>query len=848
MNISLGLSIPMLGTKSSPLSQLQALGSLTFYKDYANNQVSADADYSVGSSTATVISARSSSAPATYVDSNGNIQLLTTANVLRFCSGYYNNDGLFLANGFMAEPQSTNLCLDGYFSQTFATYWRANATATVSSSSSVANKYLGGNVGKAICIAVNDGIITAVTKKPTFVNGTTYTVSALVSGSGTAKAYAKPDGMSAQYGNAITLDSSPKLVTLTFANTYNGVGSVGVVSNDSSTTIYVHTIQLEAIGNFTSFIPTTTASVTRPLEKLSYVVSGNRSSTTETIGINFVPLYDFNKNLLTQRVFIDTDTKQRRLLKTNSSAGGSMMLYPNFTDSNSSYSYGYEGIKADRTHCIVGVSYSPTDTNNTRIYLNSFDNSVNSVNYTEPAFGTSFYVGCDNGSNNQCCSIIKGVAIYSEALSDSSCKALSNILSYTGIVSVPGYFASNLSAESFLLINQPSAQYISSVNKTFICYSGDNFSAYATYYDHTSGGWANPVLVGESEANRDSHGSPAMLVDSSGYIHVVYGSHGGNALYSKSTNPYDISSWVTMSTPETDLSYPQLLQFSNNNIYLFYRKGGAHLSDMGYKVSTDGGTTWGSFNTVISYTSPSYAYYWYVRKGVADTIHVGMIWKDENNSKGASGDEATHRYNIYYFKYDGTKWVNGNGTDLTSIIPLDHTDLDTVGNNLILYNSGTVKCQIPVVEVNSSDYPHIFFVSGNLLTYTNQLIYWDGGAWQTKTCTGLGSSNMFSTYAFQVNSATSFTAYITGPNSRVSCGDTTTKFRGGDFEVWDSTNTGTTWTLRERIQSLSKELNYPARVMNSTASLRVVFCENTHANTVDFTNKGYGYGDSGILS
>ncbi len=68
----------------------------------------------------------------------------------------------------------------------------------------------------------------------------------------------------------------------------------------------------------------------------------------------------------------------------------------------------------------------------------------------------------------------------------------------------------------------------------------------------------DPVENGEL----DNHGKPAMMVDSKGYIHVVFGAHGGSPLLGRnalgtpgslrggklthvvSKNPEDISAWV----------------------------------------------------------------------------------------------------------------------------------------------------------------------------------------------------------------------------------------------------------------------------------------------------------------
>lgn len=97
-------------------------------------------------------------------------------------------------------------------------------------------------------------------------------------------------------------------------------------------------------------------------------------------------------------------------------------------------------------------------------------------------------------------------------------------------------------------------------------------------------------------ASGDSHGSPAILVDSSGYIWAFYSNHGidHNCYYRKSSNPEDITAWgaVQTLTYSDDVSYPMVFENADGRIVLFLR-----FTDVGnyrkwFVDYTDDGSTW----------------------------------------------------------------------------------------------------------------------------------------------------------------------------------------------------------------------------------------------------------------
>ncbi len=72
---------------------------------------------------------------------------------------------------------------------------------------------------------------------------------------------------------------------------------------------------------------------------------------------------------------------------------------------------------------------------------------------------------------------------------------------------------------------------------------------YVAVYDHTTGKVSEPSLLGYAPPVNDSHNSPAITLDSQGYIHVVIGAHGRAFQYSRSREPLSIEGGWTKPEP-----------------------------------------------------------------------------------------------------------------------------------------------------------------------------------------------------------------------------------------------------------------------------------------------------------
>jgi hypothetical protein len=177
-------------------------------------------------------------------------------------------------------------------------------------------------------------------------------------------------------------------------------------------TILFDNFQLEASPYATSFIPTTTATLTRAAEVLKYEIAGNRTAATESILIKYAPFWSGASPTTANRL-LASDTKDRDIALLASA--DSMTIYPNITDDATD-------LATQTLDPVINTSYvlgavfqhaSP--------YANIFSNGTSqgtwtTNDFTDPAWGTYFYIGSDNVGATQLSGIIQSVSIYNRAL------------------------------------------------------------------------------------------------------------------------------------------------------------------------------------------------------------------------------------------------------------------------------------------------------------------------------------------------------------------------------------------------------------------------------------------------
>lgn len=270
--------------------------------------------------------------------------------------------------------------------------------------------------------------------------------------------------------------------------------------------------------------------------------------------------------------------------------------------------------------------------------------------------------------------------------------------------------------------------------RTYFCYQAghpDWLDPYVMVYDHRSGRVEGPVKVGENPLSKynDDHGNPGLIVDDKGYIHVIYGGHGGGYYRGKmrhavSVRPEDISEWRNLKNIRRSATYPCLIKLSDGSILYFYRAG-THRHDWVYVISKDHGQTFSKEHRLMSagarrYDKKNYerTYFdsWYGAffKGEGDTIHYitryhacADDWIDDYHLE--------RRVHLYYMRRDPHGiWRNIAGKELK--LPID---LISANEHCRIWKSDPAKGRGELIttyfsgfDTDTNDNPYVVFRYG----------------------------------------------------------------------------------------------------------------------------------------
>lgn len=432
-------------------------GSLTFFKNSNKITSTLNADYSIGPAAATFTATRSASAPATYIDSSGVIQLTTTSDVGRYQGGYYDTNGFTRQAGLMIEAAGTNLLTrtDGTAGTTLWTGWtdfsstsgNVNSLVDIPELTSIPGaksqrwQYDGvtSNTGTNVdirspltavgSVAQNDVVTFSMWVRSQTIASTGLTslklqILARDSGGLAISTYSSAFDLRSIGNTWIRVTHTATITDATVSRVYCVVSGTGVDTGDT-VDIEFYGAQFEVYPYATSFIPTTTASLTRGAEVLKYETSGNRTAASETIFIKFAPNSTWDTTQA-QRLLIDSDIARRTMLKPSL---GTIVIQslPNLTVDPS--------VKIDSTSTptantsMVSAAVFKHSSPYISVYTNgSSEGTYTAGDFTNPAWGTYFFIGSNNSGALQINGIIQSVAIYNRALSDSEVLSVSNYL------------------------------------------------------------------------------------------------------------------------------------------------------------------------------------------------------------------------------------------------------------------------------------------------------------------------------------------------------------------------------------------------------------------------------------
>ena len=297
-----------------------------------------------------------------------------------------------------------------------------------------------------------------------------------------------------------------------------------------------------------------------------------------------------------------------------------------------------------------------------------------------------------------------------------------------------------------------------------LSYQGPLEDPYVAAYNHKTKTWVGPFKAGTSLMGKtpgkkiDNHGKPTLVVDKEGYIHIVFGGHGGTPDIGKnplgnyhngkqmhvvSKNPLDISSWEVLDNISPFGTYSQFIKMDNGDLYLFYRHG-AHRSNRVYQKSVDNGRT---FSAPVSYLKTKQiegtkehpviydSWYTHYSRGQNNDVIVSYNY---HVCKGPKHDGE--RQNVYYMRFDTDKneWYNVKGDKLTLPITKEQAD-----NLTLVYDTGDLWTHNGIVRLDDEGNPHITSYEGkheglkhggekSIVHY-----YWSGNEWVRTKSSGL---------------------------------------------------------------------------------------------------------------
>ena len=371
------------------------------------------------------------------------------------------------------------------------------------------------------------------------------------------------------------------------------------------------------------------------------------------------------------------------------------------------------------------------------------------------------------------------------------------------------FFAMNGVSQPNNFISYPSAAFFN--GRTYVVYQGSEDGGahtpdpYATYYDHATTTWASPVKIADGPLTDDDHGSPSILIDASGYLHVFYGAHTKPMQYSRSTISESIAAWTAQPAIWDLLTYPKPI-LVGSTIYLFVRECNAPGTYcwQDYTASTDGGATWGARTKVVDFGSGGI--YAGPMELWADRIFIEWTWDSGGRQTAWVG---------YLNTTSGTMFCKGS-PDVSLGALIDQTEANaSCGIETTAAGHGNFGS----IHMDTAGNPYVIYSrTWPSSSWNYRFSQWTGAAWSA-AANITTSKHQENHCDFVVASSSSATALCTR-SGWVATG------RGGSIEKW--TWDGATWTnagtVLNEIYTLAS-LNNPQVVFNRDSSLQWVFTE-----------------------
>ncbi len=352
---------------------------------------------------------------------------------------------------------------------------------------------------------------------------------------------------------------------------------------------------------------------------------------------------------------------------------------------------------------------------------------------------------------------------------------------------------------TYCVWHRPMAIYAEGVNRTFFVYGGAGNRPTISFYDHDSGRWAYPVVIGENP-DGDAHRNPTLHIDEEGYLYMFWGAHGHQTHVHRSVRPYEITQWEERAEVEPDggTSYPQPWMLRDGEIFVSYRKA----PGWRFRTSTDGARTWSEPTDICAFGMNAAA------RGTAEFSIYGVTVAEDGEyprrlhfawSRLGGGTpeevESKHlwgrRYNVYYAYTDdgGRTWRRSDGTAYELPIAEDEAEQ--------LWDSGTHGVWLKDIQLDSAGNPYILFLDAEVETFHAwwKVARMTEAGWEIVG--GTESDHMYDAGCLMMLADDDIR--IWGPSR-----DLQPHEDGGEIEEWRSSDGGATWALGRQLTSGSQ--------------------------------------------
>ena len=342
--------------------------------------------------------------------------------------------------------------------------------------------------------------------------------------------------------------------------------------------------------------------------------------------------------------------------------------------------------------------------------------------------------------------------------------------------------------------HRPMAIYCPEPDRTFWVYGNAENAPTITCFDHATGEFAAPVVLG-SNPDGDAHRNPTLLIDEAGYLNVFFGAHNDPSRVVRSLRPYEIASWREMPDLPGPLgSYPQAWQAMPGEMNVLLR----HSPGWRCMISRDGGESWDQPIDVVSFAEDEgWSISVYGLSVAAEGPHPRRMHFAWSKLGGGTPEEVAtkhlwaRRYNVYYACSDdgGRTWQRSDGTPCVLPITEDNAEL--------LYDCGTRGVWLKDIQVDSRGNPYILFLDAEVETFRARwmVLRFDGAKWKLSQVAE--SDHMYDDGALVIIADDDIR--IWGPTAPVQPSED-----GGEIEEWQSTDSGDNWTRNRALTQGSR--------------------------------------------